>query len=187
MAKETVQAKDQSMEEILQSIKRIIAEEGSDTASSANGSDHAEDALVKGSEVLELKDLSEENPVSSPVLDLTEELPEVTEIMAEAPPSPAGQLKAMLADDSNRDVLADIDSLLSDETLKTSAAALRALNMAGSSRRDSARESAGFRSGVTVEDLVIEALKPMLKEWLDANLADLVRQLVEKEIRKLTS
>jgi cell pole-organizing protein PopZ len=186
MVKETAQAKDQSMEEILQSIKRIIAEEGSESAP-ANGVDHAEDSLVKGSEVLELKELSEDAPASQPILELTEELEESPEKPADSQPSPAGQLKAMLADDANRDVLADIDSLLSDETLKTSAAALRALNMAGSTRRDISRESAGFRSGVTVEDLVIEALKPMLKEWLDANLADLVRQLVEKEIRKLTT
>ncbi|MEJ0009072.1 MAG: DUF2497 domain-containing protein [Alphaproteobacteria bacterium] len=43
-----------------------------------------------------------------------------------------------------------------------------------------------FRSGNTVEDLVLEVLRPMLKQWLDANLTGIVERLVEREIRKLT-
>ncbi len=186
MAKETAEPKDQSMEEILQSIKRIIAEEGHEGGERANGASSHMDASVKGSDVLELKDLSEATAPEGAVLELTEELDEAV-VPTTQVTTPAAELKATLTDDSNRDVLADIDSLLSDETLKTSAAALRALNNAGSSRRETPRTSVEFRSGVTVEDLVVEALKPMLKDWLDANLPDLVRQLVEKEIRKLTS
>ncbi|MBY0355182.1 MAG: DUF2497 domain-containing protein [Rickettsiales bacterium] len=179
MVNETAQAKDQSMEEILQSIKRIIAEEGSD----ADENDGVKDPMVKGSSLLELKDLSEE--AAKP------EVLELTEMMEDSPassPSPAMQLQATMADDANRDVLADIDSLLSDETVKTSTAALRALSAAGSTPREQPpRTSAAFRSGTTVEDLVVEALKPMLKDWLDANLPSMVKQLVEKEIRKLSS
>lgn len=43
----------------------------------------------------------------------------------------------------------------------------------------------GLRSGVTVEDLVVEALKPQLSSWLDKNLPILVKELVEKEIKRL--
>jgi hypothetical protein len=43
-----------------------------------------------------------------------------------------------------------------------------------------------LRSGITVEDLVVEALRPMLKEWLDGHLPELVRSLVEREIRRLS-
>lgn len=42
-----------------------------------------------------------------------------------------------------------------------------------------------LRSGKTVEDLVIEALRPMLKEWLDNNLPETVERIVEREIRRL--
>lgn len=42
-----------------------------------------------------------------------------------------------------------------------------------------------FRSGETLEALVIEAMKPDLSAWLDKNLPALVTQLVEKEIKKL--
>jgi hypothetical protein len=37
----------------------------------------------------------------------------------------------------------------------------------------------------TLEDLVADLLRPMLKEWLDANLPTLVEELVEKEIARL--
>ena len=42
-----------------------------------------------------------------------------------------------------------------------------------------------FRSGSTVEDLVIEALTPMLKDWLDDNLPIIVEAIVREEIKKL--
>ena len=41
-------------------------------------------------------------------------------------------------------------------------------------------------SGKTVEDLVKEALRPILKEWLDRNLPQLVERYVEREIVRLT-
>ncbi|MCC8417674.1 MAG: DUF2497 domain-containing protein [Rickettsia endosymbiont of Bryobia graminum] len=37
----------------------------------------------------------------------------------------------------------------------------------------------------TVEDLVVEMIKPQLSGWLDKNLPSLVRELVEKEIQRL--
>ncbi|MGQ3671708.1 DUF2497 domain-containing protein [Xanthobacter sp. TB0136] len=39
----------------------------------------------------------------------------------------------------------------------------------------------------TVEDLVKEILRPMLKEWLDQNLAGIVEQLVRAEIQRVTA
>ena len=192
MVKETAQAKDQSMEEILQSIKRIIAEEGADAGKSGlNGA--ADDGLamespVKGSAILELNDLAEAaKKEPSPILDLTEELDEPEDPPHVAPSEDKPKITASKTDDRSRDVLVDIDTLLSDETVKASAAALRALSGAAPATKYPARESAALRSGVTVEDLVVEALRPMLKDWLDANLSDLVRQMVEREIRKLST
>lgn len=46
-------------------------------------------------------------------------------------------------------------------------------------------ESPEFRAGFTVEDLVSESLRPMLKQWLDNNLEIIVRDVVEREIRKI--
>ena len=40
--------------------------------------------------------------------------------------------------------------------------------------------------GKTLEDLVKEMLRPMLKEWLDRNLPPMVERYVEREIVRLT-
>ncbi len=46
-------------------------------------------------------------------------------------------------------------------------------------------ESVYTRGGTSLEDLVVEALKPYLAEWLNKNLPTLVKQIVTKEIKKL--
>ncbi|KIE05957.1 hypothetical protein NF27_CG01370 [Candidatus Jidaibacter acanthamoeba] len=46
-------------------------------------------------------------------------------------------------------------------------------------------ENINFRSGTTLEDLVIELLKPELSEWLNRNLPNIVKSIVEKEVKKL--
>jgi uncharacterized protein len=45
--------------------------------------------------------------------------------------------------------------------------------------------SPAMRNGTTIEDVVVESMKPLLKEWLDQNLEILVRDIVEREIKKL--
>jgi cell pole-organizing protein PopZ len=39
----------------------------------------------------------------------------------------------------------------------------------------------------SVEELVINIIKPEIKLWLNANLSGIVRQIVEKEVQRLTS
>jgi hypothetical protein len=41
------------------------------------------------------------------------------------------------------------------------------------------------KRGQTLEDFVVEMMKPQLKLWLDSHLPSLVRELVEKEIKRL--
>ena len=42
-------------------------------------------------------------------------------------------------------------------------------------------------TSVTLEDLTRELLRPMLKDWLDANLPPMVERIVRDEIRKMTA
>src|SRR3546814_17828179 len=70
--------------------------------------------------------------------------------------------------------------LVSDTTFATSAAALSQLSR--TVRRDKDFPLGGGRM---VEDLVREALEPMLREWLDANLAGIVERLVRQEIERM--
>ncbi|MCI5048989.1 MAG: DUF2497 domain-containing protein [Rickettsiales bacterium] len=161
------------MEEILQSIKRIIADDIDE--------DEGEEAMlapeepeIEGDEeedILELTDLIEDEP---------QEVPEMEEISAAEPepepePEPAAEPEPV-------DPLADI---LSDEAAAASSSAMDKLKNVPSTPRPRT-ESPSFRSGTTVEDLVIEALRPMLKEWLDANLPGMVEDMVEREIRRIS-
>ena len=189
---------DQSMEDILQSIKRIIADEG--------------DAVppVQGSDVLELTELLAEDaappvvpeePVApAPAMSPQDEIdalfntpptpvettpepepePEPVQMAAEPEPAPAPEVEPM---PSPAAATPSDDRLMSESTLTASLEALKAL--AQKPEVQAPRGSQVFRSGTTVEDLVIESLKPMLQEWLDGNLPALVRSLVEREIRRL--
>ena len=41
--------------------------------------------------------------------------------------------------------------------------------------------------GPRIGDLVQEALRPMLKEWLDANLKGIVERAVAKEVKRIST
>lgn len=221
MAQEKSAAKEQSMEEILQSIKRIIAEENDGSAEAASSGSSG------GGDVLELTDFVDDatfnteaddvpEPVKAkePVKETVKEVP-VAPVISAPPPPPAPKptpapapvakkpevelgsstLVAMPIEKNAPaevpDVLKDIDSLLSDDTRKTSSAALKSLSEATKKPVQAnvvaPTPALEFRSGQTVEDLVVEALRPMLKDWLDHNLTGIVEKLVEKEIKKLSS
>jgi cell pole-organizing protein PopZ len=51
---------------------------------------------------------------------------------------------------------------------------------------DTLARTAQARSGRTVEELVSELLRPMLKAWLDENLPEMVERLVRAEIERVS-
>ena len=186
---------DQSMEDILQSIKRIIADEGEPTPN------------LPGSDVLELTELLAEDaappavpePVSAPAptssaqddIDALFNAPDpvIADPIPEPEPEPEPEPMVAAPEPTSAPVAVQAapendDHLMSESTLTASLAALKAL--AHKPEPVGGRGSQHFRSGVTVEDLVVESLKPMLQEWLDGNLPSLVRSLVEREIRRLS-
>lgn len=196
---------DQSMEEILQSIRRIIAEEGEDAAAPTPAA---------GSDVLELTDVVTEdgavvNIQTEPPAKQEEEI-NIDDIMFDAVP-PAAEpeeehKEPISADDdvlknidamigtpaveetpsasAGMDPLQEIDSLLSSEAANAAANAFKSLKRPQAEVLP-AVDSLAFRSGATVEDLMMESLRPMLKSWLDTNLPAIVERIVEREVRKL--
>jgi uncharacterized protein len=170
---------DQSMEDILQSIKRIIADE--DQPADANS----------GSDVLELTELLSEDvsvkdaPILAPSTEMSIDDIMAAPMVADVPPAiEAAPVAPTPTPTASPAVTAD--ALMSDMTLAASASALNAI-IHSPSAPAAIGKSPAFRSGATVEDLVLEALRPMLKDWLDSNLPGLVQSLVEKEIRRLSA
>ena len=47
------------------------------------------------------------------------------------------------------------------------------------------RQVSVYRGGPTLEDMVRDEMRPMLKEWLDTNLPPLVERIVRAEIERV--
>ena len=125
---------------------------------------------------LEMVDADEE-----PAEDAMEE-----EIMAEAEPEPAPEPVPESAPQSEPvEALAAkaADRLVSDQPAMTSVSSLSALAAAVDTHRRAVDPSIGPR---TIEDLVKDVMRPMIREWLDANLPSLVERMVGREIERMT-
>lgn len=153
-----------SMEEILSSIKRIIAED-------RDAADADSDAAKRLSSP-KADELPPAAPVTAPgktaaepddsILELTEAIVEPEPTTAAAAPPPERL----------------IDNAKLDAMRKT----LSALN----TPEPAARSAGSAGNGQTsLEDLTRDLLRPMLKDWLDENLPALVERLVKAEIRRL--
>lgn len=209
---ETPKQSEQSMEEILQSIKRIIAEEGDDTvvASNVDGdvlelTDRVPDEEIAGS-----KDEGAVAPMSvDALLDSLADPAHVAPAAADEPKEePALQAETISALEAIEGMLSEItqpapepapapqpvaasvfseEGIASQKTLAASAAALKQLKPEPEPQTEFHAERIAFRSGMTIEDLVLETLRPMLREWVDSNMPGMVERLVAREISKIRS
>ena len=76
------------------------------------------------------------------------------------------------------------DSLVSDETADASTESLAPLAKA-IMKEPRSKNNVSLGTGNTLEDLVKDMIRPMLKDWLDQNLAPMVKGLVKKEIARM--
>jgi len=81
--------------------------------------------------------------------------------------------------------------LVGEAVIGATASALDRLNMAVQEsvtpvRAAEAGPALGAAADKTIEELVKDMLRPMLKDWLDRNLPPLVERYVEREIVRLT-
>lgn len=160
-----------SMEEILSSIKRIIAEE--DTPAGRRRT-----AAVGPPRAVTEPILSDEEGGTAGeegVLELSEPLPPATVGPEPAVSPPVGFTPAATAPEPR---LADPDPILSPAAADATRGALQSL-----SRLMVKPEPT---SDGTLEGLVRDMLRPMLREWLDANLPDMVEAMVAKEIQRIS-
>lgn len=173
---------DPSMEEILTSIRRII---------SADGRDDEGNAEADGEE--EILELTEEAPDefrhSVEPDKLTESGPPAAvaaepESGSDPEPGSRDAEAPELKDPPFRGRVAELDeSLISKGSARASERSLAALAAAVGRQRHSPALGMSER---TLEDLVKEVMRPMIKEWLDSNLPGLVERLVEREIDRLS-
>ena len=149
---------DPSMEDILASIRRILNE---DEAAAAQPPVRREDVLVLDGSMM----VSDPKPAA-----------------AAAPPAPISPpaVEPALA------ALPETGSAGAERLVAPAAAAAAAASVGNLVRTlASERGTAVHRGGPTLEDLVREELRPLLKAWLDANLPPLVERLVRSEIERV--
>ncbi len=155
------------MEEILSSIKRIIAEEGEEAVQATPS--RRSRAEAKAAQPL---------PAASAEL-ATDEVLELTDEIAEDP-MPAPKAAPRVVTPADR-ATAPVDAPESILSVESEVAARHSLSTLSSML---VTPAAGQDN--TLDGLVRAMLKPMLKEWLDAHLPALVEEMVAKEIARIT-
>jgi cell pole-organizing protein PopZ len=169
-----------SMEEILASIKRIIAED-SVVAPSATRARRGPGPVAVP---LETQEAAVPQPAAKPIVDANDD-EEVLELTQSMDPAPTPQPEELAIEEQpavqqeavTQEPVANA-RLVSESALSASRNALASL-----SAMIVKPESNGDN---TLDGLVREMLRPMLKEWLDSRLPELVEKMVEKEIARIT-
>lgn len=168
------------MEEILASIRRIIAEDGEQPATAAPAAPAAVPApppaaaaapsapvAAKGEEILELTEVVEEQPPEPPVTPA---------------PEPPGFEPPTVRAASESD---GGGHLVSDAAAAASIAALTQIQQISPKSEKRMSDIPLGEGPTSIESMVREMLRPLLKEWLDSNLPHLVERVVQDEVSRL--
>lgn len=159
------------IEEILASIRRMISENAEDDNPAKK------EAGAEPGEVLELTQMIKED---GSMVDLTKE---ESEPESEPEAEPAAEEPA--AKEPAAEPESDDERLVSTDAADAASKPFADLARVAEPEPAPATGPTFGDSGRTVEDLVMELMRPMLREWLDDNLPTLVERLVQKEIRHL--
>ncbi len=205
------------MEEILASIRRIIsdgdepdAEGGEKKAEDAEGGDAKAEAGNDNKD----EPADEDGDGDEEVLDLIEKVEEPAEVAAETEEesAEADADDDLVLEDTAEELPAEELEKEEDEAMasteetgqptasaeggdsglvSTAAAAASTAHFAelakAVDREPEAKANISLGGGGTLEDLVKEMIRPMLKDWLDQNLPPLVDHLVRKEIQRMVN
>ena len=193
-------AQEPTMEEILASIRRIISEDDApaETAAAAPAepqaafTDHAEVEAepVASSAMMDETPSPEMHVADDDVLELTDpyEAPAAESIgdldvsPVEAAPFPSAPISESIFAPEPSEPAPAYDTLVGDSASASAASAFA--GFASTIRKPEPMETS-TGSGPTVDELARALLRPMLKEWLDANLPGIVETQVRKEVERI--
>ncbi len=170
---------DPSMEDILASIRRILSDDEAEQASAtAQPPAEAPAAVPQPAPRLAVASPPSRPEPGKDVLALDARM-----IVDEPPPASAPmQLNAPTAAPSADRPQAAKPPLVAPEAAAAAASSVGTLLRTLVAERE---QVAVFRGGPTIEDLVREEIRPLLKQWLDDQLPVLVERLVRAEIERV--
>jgi uncharacterized protein len=204
-------AQEPSMEEILASIRRIIADDDAikpaakpaakvepppvkaapPPPSAPMGQDDI-DAMLAGLDAAEAESPAEPEPDREP----QEEVLELTEAMAAPEPEPEPKPPSFRKIEPHQDVVfEDPEPPPPPRQMVSAPRVAEAVEQPLMSAATTAAVNSAFgtlahtvlvQNAKTLEDLVKEMLRPMLKGWLDDNLPSLVERMVRAEIERVS-
>ena len=196
-------AQEPTMEEILASIRRIISEDDAPVdaapvpAAAAEPSPalmdetpSVQEPAASEDDVLELTDRYEA-PAAEVIGDLDVAAPPEEVVAHEPEPAPEPEpepFPTAWSEPEPAPAPAPVSAPSYDSLVGDSAAASAASAFAGLSAALKKPEPAEIPTGgvgPTIDDLARALLKPMLKEWLDANLPGIVDSAVRKEVERI--
>ena len=148
------------MEEILASIRRIISDDKEPAPAAEEPLELTQEIQSDGSVV----DVSKPEPMPEPKPEPVPE-PEASPVAEPAPTLMSEQPAAVAA--------SSLHTLASTVEIEELASAPRGTTYLGNGSR-------------TLEDMVLELMRPLLKQWLDENLPPIVDRLVQKEIERIS-
>ncbi|MBI1778916.1 MAG: DUF2497 domain-containing protein [Proteobacteria bacterium] len=198
-----------SMEEILASIRRIISEDGAGegeaaaAAPAAAAPAEAPKPAPKPAAAAPKPEPKPEPKAEAPppppepapqedVLELTDVVEEdgsivnLSKPVPEAPPEPEGAPEPLFAEQRTRGRAPPPAPERTLEGLVSPPVRAEAIghftDLADALHRPETPIGAGYK---TLEEMTKEVMRPMLKEWLDSHLPDLVERLVQEEIERM--
>jgi hypothetical protein len=150
------------MEEILASIRRIISEDEEEPAPAPRPAARAEPARPAPA--------SESPPRPAAVIRPPQPAPIAPE------PKFATEDVEMIRKNAAETIREDDDGIVAETTAVAASKAFQSLSQ-------TVQVSDG--RGRTLEDIVTDMLRPMIKDWLDTNLATIVEEKVEEEVQRV--
>ena len=165
---------DPSMEDVLASIRRILNDDEAGASAATPAAPHAPDDVFLLDRTMRIEEPAPMPPASMPpASDEPSAHPARDEPVHHADPQ---------ADYSHLDAgEPPAEPLLSASTAAAAGASLGALV-----RVVGQRNTPVYRGGPTLEDMVREEIRPLVKSWLDENLAPMVERLVRGEIERVS-
>lgn len=189
-------SREPSMEEILSSIRRVIARDEAQIAGANNAPPPGPAAAGSRDESAEEEDVLDLTAASAmpSVAAFEAGAPTATAASAETAPAhpeiplmpaaPAPLATPVHAQSESAATDADAAPLVSPEPQAATRHTLDVLAAAVAQGR--AQDVRPVDGDTTVNALVESALRPMLRDWLDANLPAMVERIVEREIVRIT-
>ena len=171
-----------SIEEILASIRQIIADDDEEPAQEAAAEPEPAPVAAPAPapkpepkpDVIELTEvIRDEEPEEDIIVELQEHEEELP------PPPPPPPPPKPVARPEPEPVDDDAGSILTDNAAHAALQGFARL----ASRTPVERQS--HLAGLTLEDIVRDLMRPMLRDWLDQNLPPLIEKLVAKELQRL--